>query len=176
MTAAEFKALTSDNLLEPDPLSTAFANVCDGTTDELRAMNRDEFLSYIFEPRVSDVVPTDIRSLFEAGRAAMCYGYFFYPLFMLGVERACSAGEAAVHYRARQLGAKSRATFAEHVDFLVGKDAVSREELVRWDAIRSMRNQAVHPKFQQVMPPGPCVALVPTIADAINRLFDSTAI
>ena len=42
MTAAKFKSLTCDNLLEPDPLTTAFANTLDLVTGDMREMTRDE--------------------------------------------------------------------------------------------------------------------------------------
>lgn len=77
MTAVEFKRLTPDNLISPDPWTLAFANCLDLASGETREMSRDEFLSHIFEPQLTAIVPQEVSSLLEGARAAMCYGYFF---------------------------------------------------------------------------------------------------
>ncbi len=48
MTALDFKRLSPENLLDPDPQTLAFANYLDRVSGETREMSRDEFLSNIF--------------------------------------------------------------------------------------------------------------------------------
>ena len=171
MTATDFKTLTSANLLEPDPLTIAFSNLLDVSTGTARQMSRDEFLAFSLEPQLIEAVPQDVRTLMEGARGAMCYGYFFYPLFMVGVEQLFRTAEAAARQRARQLDGPWRSKFFQVVDFLVVQGIVSEADKDRWNTIRRLRNEASHPKFQQVMTPGPCVDTLVTIASAINKLF-----
>jgi hypothetical protein len=173
MTATKFKTITAANLPEPDPLTMAFSNLFDSVTGETRQMSRDEFLAYILEPPLVEPVPLDIRTLIEGARGAMCYGYFFYPLFMVGVEQLFRTAEAAARHRARQLGGPWSSKFSQVVEFLVAQGTVPETDKDRWDHIRRLRNEASHPKFQQVMTPGPCVDTLVMVVDAINQLFSA---
>jgi len=170
MSAVPFKMLTAENLLVPDPVTLSFSNELDLTTNEFRMMTREEFLSYIFQPSIGEHVSDDVRRLFEAARGALCYGFYFYPLFMLGFERACGAAEAAARSRAREFGANERTSFFGCVELLAKSGVLSAPQKAQWDAIRTIRNQAAHPKMQQIMMPGPCISMLPVIAAAINDL------
>jgi len=142
MTEHGFKELTRENWLEPDPLSLAFSNVHDVAMGETRRMSPEEGLGYILEPQLSTSVPQDVRALFAVARGTMCYGYYFYPLYMLAAEQLFRVAEAAVHHRAEQLKApKNLKKFATKLKFLVGSGAITVADKDRWDAIRTLRNE-----------------------------------
>ncbi len=172
MAPLPFKLLTLDSILEPDPVSLGFANTLDRGTGEISRMSREAFIGNILEPRLIDRVPQEVREVFESGRGAMCYGYFFYPLFMLGFEQACRAAETAIKLRTRQLEGPPHLTFQRGIEFLVDERVIAASAYARWNAIRTLRNEAAHPKFQQIQPPGPSVQGLLEFADAINELFD----
>jgi len=167
------KGLTSGNWLQPDPLSLAFSNVHDLATGETREMSVEEFLSYVLEPELSMTVPDTVRTLFEGARGALTYGYYFYPLFMVGAEQLFRVAEAAGRDRAEQLNAPKSQTFNDNIRFLIARRMIAESDQERWDAFRMLRNQASHPRYQQIMPPGPTISLLPEIAAAINQLFAS---
>jgi hypothetical protein len=171
MTGLGFKKLNPENFLDVDPQTQSFANRSDPLSGGTREMSRDEFLSYIFAPQLTAAVPEDVRSALEGARGAMCYGYFFYPLFMVGVEQSFRTAEAAARLRAGQLNGPRTARFVELIEFLLNAGAIAQADRDQWDAIRRLRNEAAHPKFQQLVPPGPCVEMLTTVCHAINRLF-----
>jgi hypothetical protein len=166
-----FKRLTTDNLVDPDPAALAFANALDPSTSCIRPMSFTDFVAVILQPTLSEAVPEDVQSVFEAGRGAMCYGYYFYPLFMIGFEQACRAAEAAVTQKVRSLGGPGQLTFNRGIDWLAQRTVIAAEDRGRWHAIRALRNQAAHPKFQQIQTPGSALEGLVTIADAISHLF-----
>jgi hypothetical protein len=167
------KDLTQDNWLQPDPTSLAFSGALDLAAGGIRQMSVNEFIAYILEPHLSASVPESVRTLFEGARGAMAYGYYFYPLFMVGAEQLFRVAEAAVRERAQQLQAPRNATFNENIKFLVDRRLISEMDKFRWDSIRSLRNQASHPTHQQVLPPGPTISMLAEIAQVINQLFAS---
>jgi hypothetical protein len=171
MASNTFKQLTITNLLEPDPVTLAFSHSCDLSTGEMRKMSREEFVTGLFEPRLVESVPQEVRDVFEAGRGAMCYGYYFYPLFMMGFEHSCRAAETAVDCKARILNGPARAKFYDRIEFLMKEGSLSVEGRSQWHAIRRLRNESAHPKFRQLLPPGQCLEGLFTIADAVNELF-----
>ena len=172
MTEHGFKELSRENWLLPDPLAVAFGNVHDLSTGLTRPMSPEEGLDYILEPQLSERVPQDVRALFAVARGTMCYGYYFYPLYMLAAEQLFRVAEAAVHQRAEQLKApRNFKKFATKLKFLIGNGAIGAADEDRWDAIRTLRNEGSHPKFQQLAPPGVAVGSLGIVAEAINRLF-----
>ncbi len=171
MTTLGFKQVTAANLLEPDPVALSFANALDVETGEWKELSLDEYVGFILEPTLSDAVPQEVREVFEAGRSAMGYGYFFYPLFMMGFQQACLVVDTALECRARQLGGTARATPNERIDFLAEKGVLSDVARQQWHGIRKMRNLAVHPSMREIMPPGPSLSGLAAIAMAVNELF-----
>jgi hypothetical protein len=165
------KDLTFDNWLQPDPTSLAFAGALDVATGEIRKMSEEEFVAGALEPQLSASVPETVRTLYEGARGAMAYGYYFYPLFMLGAEQLFRVAEAAVRERAQQLRGPGKATFSENIQLLLDGRLIDEADKPRWDAFRSLRNQASHPRYQQVLPPGPTIELLAEVAGAINQLF-----
>ena len=87
-----FKTITSENWLQADP---AFRVFCKSTGQKtVETVISDDLLRRILKPRLSESVPKQVRALFEVARCSMCYGHFFYPLFILGEEELFRVAEA----------------------------------------------------------------------------------
>ncbi len=172
MGESGFKNITSENWLEPDPVLKAFVKLTSHGPEQITA---DDLLKHIFEPRLNEYVPQEVKALFEVARGAMCYGYFFYPLYTLTSEQLFRVAETAVTLKCKALRAPgSVKSFAQKVDFLITKSVIPVEEKLRWEGIRGLRNIVSHPERQSIMPPGNAIHELHLIATIINRLFDGT--
>ncbi len=166
-----FKNITSENWLQPDPVLKAFAKLTPQGTEQITA---DDLLEDIFKPQLNDQVPEEIKALFEVARGAMCYGYFFYPLYTLTVEQLFRVAETAVTIKCKDLSAPASVkSFAQKVDFLILKSIIPVGEKLRWEGIRGLRNISSHPKQQSITPPGNAIHQLHLMSAIINRLFDS---
>ena len=170
MTRFGFKELDEDTWLEPDFISHAFVRM--GPDGEPIRMEAQDWLRLILAPKLIPSVPEDVQALFEVGRAAMLYGWFFYPLYTLSTEQLFRVGEAAVDHRCQSAPkAIIKGSFSQRLKWLASKDLIPVNQLSKWEALRDLRNAASHPQRQQIMTPGNAVGLLEGISDSINGLF-----
>jgi hypothetical protein len=161
-----FKRLTPETWLEPDPTNGAFGGFPPA----------EDILGHIFEPRLSEKVPNEIRQLFEAARGAMCHGYVFYPLWTLAAEQLFRVVEGATSFRCRELGAPRKVrTFEDKIKFLNAQPDASPVE-INWHAVRFLRNEASHPKQQTLVPAAMALPVVQGTARALNQLFQGPCV
>jgi hypothetical protein len=171
MSKFGFKDITLENWLEPDPTMQGFAKLTVNGPEQITA---EDLLKDIFEPQLSDNVPREVKALFEVARGAMCYGYFFYPLYTLAYEQIFRVAETAVTLKCKALSApRNLKRFAQKVDFLITKSAIPSEQKLRWEGIRGLRNGASHPEMQSIVLPGNALHQLYLMAEVINNLFDS---
>jgi hypothetical protein len=171
MSKFGFKKITPSNWLDPDKVLRGFVKMSSTRAQPLTA---DDYLRHILSPELIESVPKDVRALFEVARGAMIYGYFFYPLFTLAAEQLFRVSEAAVSHKCKALGApKSKRKFIEKIEWLINNGIIPSSELIRWDAIRNLRNAASHPERQSILAPGNAIGLLEGISRQINSLFDS---
>lgn len=165
-----FKRLAINNWLEPDEISTLFVRVSpDGQKQPLTG---DDWANQILAPVLIDSVPDGVKSLYEVARAALMYGYFFYPLYTLAVEQLFRVAEAAVAHKCGAISAPASCnTLKKQIDWLVGKGVIQHDVGPRWHTLRHLRNSASHPESQTILPPGPAVGILEQVAEDINSLF-----
>jgi hypothetical protein len=162
MSKLPFKEIGVHNWLQPDPVVLHFAGT-ERVTD---------YVGTVLAPRLSEDVPEDIRNLFEVARAAMLYGYLFYPLYTLAMEQLFRVGEAAVAVKCKQLGApKDKKKFTDRIDWLAERGVFDRSRFSAWHTLRRMRNSASHPDRQSIVTPGPAIGMLGAVAADINALF-----
>jgi hypothetical protein len=165
-----FKSLTLATWQEPDPVNSVF-----GRFDRLagpRQMTGEDWAREFLAVELEDHVPEHIRELFAVARGAMLYGWFFYPMFLMGEQQMYRVVEAAATTRYQQLqGPKGKPTFKQTVEWLIERQVIPAEDEDRWDAVRQLRNAASHPDRQSVMPPGAVLSGLKASADDINDLF-----
>src|SRR6266542_1368598 len=163
-----FKPLTVENWLVPDPVMAVFAKM-DLRTGEASSVTADEWVEIFLKPTLLETVPINITRLFEASRGAMLYGYFFYPLYTLGLEQVYRVAEAAITAKCEEIGIDNPyAKFVDNINALVKKNVLTSKEGEEWHVIRDMRNKASHPKEQMILPPGVASALLQDLANKIN--------
>lgn len=155
------KRLTAESWNEIDPTNVMFG-----------AMPiPEDLIPHIMQPQLSMEVPLEVAQLFEVARSAMCYGYFFYPLWTLAAEQLLRVGEAAVSARCTALDAASEKwTFNQKIG-LIERRLPGLATSHAWHWIRRLRNEASHPRQQTIMSPGMAVPVVEGMAAAINQLF-----
>ncbi|HEY1215050.1 MAG TPA: DUF4145 domain-containing protein [Bryobacteraceae bacterium] len=80
--------------------------------------------------------------------------------------------EAAVRTKCEALNAPTKVySFAAKIDWLAGCGVISSGDVDRWSAIRQLRNEASHPKDQNILPPNEALIIVDIAIDLINSLF-----
>lgn len=175
MHELSFKRLTSENWQEPDPTLSSFMyqSLEDGS---IRSPLGDEWAETILAVALSDQVPLEVRQLFVVARASLIYGYFFYPLYTLGVEQLFRVADAAVQHKCRELGVLPETSlenlpFSNGVAHLVKQKAIPEAARPSWDALVKLRNVASHPKDQAILPPGIVLEELRHIGADIDGLF-----
>lgn len=165
------KKLTVDNWLEGDEILRAFVRLdAHGNRSPLtKEVLAERFLSIELSPRV----PTEIQTLFRTGQGVLLYGYFFYPLYVVGLGEISRTAEAAVVRRHKDLaGPKKGGTFASRLDWLHETSHIGDREKFIWDTIRRDRNETAHPRYQMVQPPSDLAHDLRLVAHCISCLFD----
>jgi len=169
MPSLGFKVLSPTNLVDPDPVLSHFVSIT--PQGSLNPLTVPQLTGELLSPQLNDAVPNEVRALFEVARGCICYGSFFYPLFMLGTEQLFRVVEAAVAARCGSVSPAPPKSFARRIALLVRNGVIPESDIVRWKALRELRNFASHPTTQSLMPPGYAIDRISKCADAINSLF-----
>lgn len=177
-----FRRLTPQNWLQPDPVMRAFVH--GAMSGKPYVPTGEQRLQEIMSIELSEEVPLEVRKLFAVTRGALCYGYFFYPLYALASEQLARVAEAAVSRKYEALGGPKRtrknpeskpkrATFEDKLRYLEEKGLVTEPDDVWWGAIRDLRNAASHPHDHYPQDPGMARCRAETIAQKVNALFEA---
>lgn len=173
MAKIGFKKLTLENWFQADPIYDCFVKL--SPRGEGLQMVAEDWIGPLLKPKLSKTVPQDVRDLFEVARAGMAYGYFFYPLWTLGVEQLFRVTEAAVSHKCKFLKApKSKRRSADKIDWLENQKAISSTDKDKLHYVRKLRNVTSHPERQQILPPGLVRPLLKDIALIVNSVFAIT--
>lgn len=172
MSKFGFKQLSVENWLIPDSMTQIFGTMSsDGSTREISG---EEWLQDLLQPQLEDTVPLEVQKLFEVARGTMAYGYFFYPIYTLGIEQLFRVIEAAVAFKCKAMGAPPRQNYEKNIDWLIRKGVIPQEEFLRWEGIRGLRNIASHPKMQSIWTPVEALRYIESAANRINFIFTLT--
>lgn len=143
-------------------------------------MNAERWAEQFLAVELEQHVPAEVRELWEVARGVLLYGWFFYPLYMLGEEQLRRVADAAVLHRYRQLdGPPDEQTgespsFARRLRWLFDHGHVDRELESRWQATRDLRNLGSHSDFQSLQMPHGSLSTLRVLAKEINTLFPRT--
>lgn len=166
-----FRPVSMESWLQPDPVVAMFPTIR-RTDGAVRAGCAEDWLGRFSEPQLSANVPTDVVVLFEAARGALCYGYFFRPLFALGCGQLYRVVETAVKLRVPGSASMKRPTYEKRIAWLIEQGIIPQDRKAYWDAFRGLRNSASHPDYQTTIPPNQAVGSLRHAAEAINSLFE----
>ncbi len=95
MPARGIKNLSVENWLRPDDVSRSFVTF-DHKLQRFRHLDGDDWAKDILQHDLTEAVPAEVATLFATARGSLVYGYFFYPLYALGLEQLFRVSEAAV--------------------------------------------------------------------------------
>ena len=170
MDGLGFRQPTSANWREPDPTMSLFVTLDDD--GNVTPISGERLVEDLQSPALSTAAPEEVRRLFETARGAMCYGYFFYPLFTLAAQQLFRVVEAAVSAKCEELrpGQRTR-TFDRGIRFLETQGVVTSDDAARLHLLRRLRNEASHPRKQDIFTPGMALDAVSLTADFVNKLF-----
>lgn len=127
---------------------------------------------YFLEPKLNLQVPIPVQRLFEVARGTLIYGYYFYPLFTLGIEQLSRVSESAITEKCLSLSIKKRKdSFNEKLKALKNQNIIKETDFEFWDNTRQLRNYFSHPENQNLFPPGVSFGMLKTITQKINELF-----
>ena len=122
---------------------------------------------------VGETVPSELVELFEVARGALCYGFFFYPLYTLGSEQLYRVLEAAVASKCEREKAPARLrSFRDRIDWLRDEGKIDQETNDRLHAARELRNISSHADRQSIYDQTAAIRGVGIAAKLINQLFD----
>jgi hypothetical protein len=165
-----FKELTLANWNEPDPANAVFGRF--SRIVGPREMAGQDWAREFLSVELARQVPEHVSELFAVARGALLYGWFFYPMFLLGEDQLHRVLETAVKTRYAQLGGPRRRPTLKHaLGWLTERNVIPPEDAGRWDGVRHMRNAAAHPERQGAMAPGTALRTLRETAHDINRLF-----
>lgn len=170
------KILTPENWQDKDPACDSYLFL-DHETGESGPLFPDYWLKLIFESQLTGGVPDDVRKLFEVARATMLYGYFYYPLFNLGMEQFHRVAEAAISAKYLIAGGPEKTNkglnqpFSAKIKWLRNHGLLTEDEFEEWEWVRRARNSGSHLSRASVYPPVPATMALKETADRINRLF-----
>lgn len=134
-------------------------------------LHRDEetWLREFMKIQLSPDIPAGIQSMFESSRGAMIYAWFYYPLATVGMEHCYRTLELAVKVRSGEKGTKK--TFEKNLQWLHEAGVITEKDMIRWNAVRSLRNFACHPDGRRIADPGEALNQLRTAAELIAMLF-----
>jgi hypothetical protein len=173
MSELGFKNLSVENWLERDPTIDIWGrtSLIDGSMFTPTADQRaEDFL----QPQLGQQVPLQVRRLFDVARGALLYGYFFYPLFVLGSEQLFRVVETAVSEKCIAMKANRKirtGKFEAKLNYLRQEGVIPESEWIRWDATRELRNLASHPDQQTIYGPPEALRTLWITREQIHLLF-----
>lgn len=123
-----FKRLTPENWLEPDSVMRAFGRLPD--VGEPYVPTGEERVRDVMGIEMAEEVPLEVRRLFASAKGALCYGYFFHPLYSLASEQLSRVAETAVARKYEAVGGPKpkKTNFMGKLDYLKREGLVSKRD------------------------------------------------
>lgn len=171
MTSIGIKTLTIKNWLQPDVISGLFTRLSlnDG---HAYLMTAEDWVAQFLTPKLLELVPEEVKILFEVARGSLAYGYFFYPLYALAGEQLFRVGEAAITAKfLSEGGSDPQRSFIRKLEYLQNANIITEAQFAEWDIIRKFRNEVSHPQRQNIFTPGQIAGILNHVANTINELF-----
>ncbi len=166
-----FKHLTVGNWLDRDLWGSHIISI--SPSGETSSPTGDGWASMILSFKLSPDVPSEIVELFEVARGALCYGYFFYPLYTLGFEQLHRVADAAVKRKCELDGAPSKIrSFENRIDWLFTEAEIDEVTQGRLHAGRWLRNSTSHPDRQMIVDQTMAIRDVEVTVELINLIFE----
>jgi hypothetical protein len=173
MNNHEIDRCSPSRWLQPDPTLAVFQKLShvDGS---VVAMTAEDWFEVWQHATIDSPVPADIINLFEQARACLAYGYFFYPLYALGIEQLLRVADAALMVKCDALGASAK-TFEKRIDWLAARGDRPSFDPEHWHGLRKFRNESSHHSRRMLLTPATAMQFLGDVARAIEALFTPDA-
>lgn len=159
----DFKVITIENWNKADEVSELF-----NKTDVTEYVNLERILNI----RLDNCVPVEVRRMFEIARGVIVYGYYFYPLYTLGMEQLHRVGESAVKHKLKSIEeVKGKVSFTRCVERLKELKVVEGKSYNRWKTLKEMRNASSHATRHSLLPIEMVINHMAVFAKEVNKLF-----
>ena len=165
------KEITIQNWLAPDIASAKLINNNAGAK-QLTVTVSDLYIQAVVAIRLSSMVPLEVRRAFEVAKGAMVYGYFFYPLFTIGLEHLYKVAEIAVKVKCAAIDSNRRVDkLTKGIRLLVSSKVFDAATEKRWCALKNLRNNASHPADQTIVTPAMAIRMLEPLAEDLEKIF-----
>lgn len=164
-----FKELSLENILEFDPIFKISGMWSDDPEQFKQRVRKrvEETLSV----KLSERVALPVRSMFEALKGAMVYGFYFRPIFSLASSQCHFIEDAALYHRCKQLGIDPPDDYTRRVNRLVEAGVIPKYELFLWRTKENLRNYAAHRTEHSMMWPFNDLYKIKLLAWDLERLY-----
>lgn len=170
MSEFGYKRLTLENWLTVDP---AWYGVVMSSSQPNPS---EAWVHDLIQTELDPAVPLPIRKLFEIARGTLVYSLMFYPLLTVGTEQMFRVFDAAVSAKCKEMKAPAKVKhFFDKIEWLGKHAVIPSEQLLRWNAIRHLRNEASHPTDQNILPPAEALTILDLAVELIDPLFAAPA-
>ena len=165
--------ITPENWLELDELSQMW-ELHNTETGEQRLGRPDDWITIASEIELGAVVPERIRKSFEAVRAVIAYGCFYYPLFNLALSEVYRLAEVALAFAYDQAkGPRAKKSMEKRIEWLAEHGILSQDVAAQWHELRKSRNSWAH-DASRLLPPMWPIAEMDRVCERISTLFEAT--
>jgi hypothetical protein len=107
--------------------------------------------------------------------ADLLYGFFWYPLWVLGTAEALRAAELALEVASAAARAPERATTAEsRIEWLGRRRVLGAPDAATWMSVIGERDALAASGDTPILTPGKSLGVLETVARAMNGLFSYT--
>ncbi len=175
----DIKRITAANWQHPDKQTISLLEIT------AVAKTDKEWVEMFLRPMLNPSVPKEIAKLLEVARAAMIYGWYFYPLSTLGAEQCWRIVEAGARIRCQQVGISTTKavkkgklkgqvkenSFGENIEALVKHGKIPKADLSHWKAAKDLRNLVSHPERQTILDSWQALGILQNSVDFLNNLF-----
>lgn len=171
MSAIGIKEITLENWLMPDIISVKLITGS-ASTRLWKVTVCDLYVRTVVAIRLSSQVPVEVRRAFEVAKGAMVYGYFFYPLFTIGLEHLYKVAEIAVKVKCAAIDPKQKVDkLGKGIKRLASLNILDKVTEKRWHALSGLRNSASHPSGQTIVTPAMAMRMLKPLADDLEKVF-----
>ncbi|WP_273829693.1 hypothetical protein [Pseudomonas sp. SBT1-2] len=130
-----------------------------------------EWIRYVMAVTLDSSVPDEVQILFRTAQGAITYGLLFYPLMTLGCDQLLRSVEAAARAKCVQMNAPAQRSFSDAIAWLVKHNIIEDAAKLRWQSVRLLRNEASHPRLQQLFNVAMMKGQLELCVDCINSIF-----
>lgn len=118
-------------------------------------------------------VPTQIAEAYEPYLGAIMYGWLYWPLLTMGIDKVLGLRETMARTACKIHGGSNNKTktYELCIDYLFLHALIPPERRAKWDAGRSLRNSLSHPERRTIFGPWDAIVMLEAFVVDAALLF-----